>query len=86
MVEEINLLKKFSNPHIIRFIEAFENPGEVILIRYKYKFKYKHKCKYKYRYIDKYKGQDINIQTAVHRSKGGREGFGSRPWGGGSGM
>jgi len=32
VVEEINLLKKFSNPHIIRFIEAFENPGEVILI------------------------------------------------------
>ena len=31
-MEEINLLKKFSNPHIIRFIEAFENPGEVILI------------------------------------------------------
>ena len=30
VVEEINLLKKFSNPHIIRFIEAFENPGEVI--------------------------------------------------------
>jgi len=32
VVEEINLLKKFSNPHIIRFIEAFESPGEVILI------------------------------------------------------
>ena len=32
VVEEINLLKKFSNPHIIRFIEAFENPREVILI------------------------------------------------------
>lgn len=32
VVEEINLLKKFSNPHIIRFIEAFEKPGEVILI------------------------------------------------------
>jgi len=32
VVEEINLLKKFSNPHIIRFIEAFENPGQVILI------------------------------------------------------
>ena len=32
VVEEINLLKKFSNPHIIRFIEAFENPGEVNLI------------------------------------------------------
>ena len=32
MVEEINLLKKFSNPHIIRFIEAFENPGQVIQI------------------------------------------------------
>ena len=30
LVEEINLLKKFSNPHIIRFIEAFENPGQVI--------------------------------------------------------
>ena len=30
VVEEINLLKKFSNPHIIRFIEAFENPGQVI--------------------------------------------------------
>ena len=29
VVEEINLLKKFSNPHIIRFIEAFESPGEV---------------------------------------------------------
>ena len=38
VVEEINLLKKFSNPHIIRFIEAFENPGEVILIKYKYKY------------------------------------------------
>ena len=32
VVEEINLLKKFANPHIIKFIEAFENPGEVILI------------------------------------------------------
>lgn len=32
VVEEINLLKKFSNPHIIRFIEAFENPREVIII------------------------------------------------------
>ena len=32
VVEEINLLKKFSNPHIIRFIEAFENPGQVIHI------------------------------------------------------
>ena len=32
VVEEINLLKKFSNPHIIRFIEAFESPGEVIII------------------------------------------------------
>ena len=31
VVEEINLLKKFSNPHIIRFIEAFESPGEVIV-------------------------------------------------------
>ena len=26
------MLKKFANPHIIKFIEAFENPGEVILI------------------------------------------------------
>ena len=50
VVEEINLLKKFSNPHIIRFIEAFENPGEVILIRYKYKYKYKYKHKYKHKY------------------------------------
>ena len=32
VVEEINLLKKFSNPHIIRFIEAFEMERTVILI------------------------------------------------------
>ena len=29
VVEEIAILKKFSNPHIIRFINAFETPSEV---------------------------------------------------------
>ena len=32
VVEEINLLKKFSNPHIIRFIEAFESRNEVTCV------------------------------------------------------
>jgi len=32
VVEEIAILKKFSNPHIIRFINAFETPSEVILV------------------------------------------------------
>jgi len=32
VVEEIAILKKFSNPHIIRFINAFETPNEVILV------------------------------------------------------
>jgi len=32
VIEEIAILKKFSNPHIIRFINAFETPSEVILV------------------------------------------------------
>jgi len=32
VIKEISLMKKFQNPHIIRFIDAFENPGEVIVI------------------------------------------------------
>lgn len=32
VLEEIALLKCLTNPHIIRFMDAFENPGEIILV------------------------------------------------------
>ena len=32
MRSEIALLKKLSNPHIVKFIEAFESPSQIVII------------------------------------------------------
>ena len=32
VLEEIFILKKLSNPHIIGFVGAYDNPGEIVLV------------------------------------------------------